>query len=86
MCACACAMHAWYYICRCGGGSGGGSPFDRIGGNGDAKARLRALVLLPHSRPELFAGSRLLRGTSGVLLHGPPGTGKVRGWMGMDLW
>ena len=51
--------------------------FEDIGGLDEEKKRLRELVVLPFSRPELFQRGKLLRPPKGVLLYGPPGTGKT---------
>jgi hypothetical protein len=55
-----------------------GNPvgFASLGGVDDAIAALRRLVVLPLRRPGLFAAAGL-RPPRGVLLHGPPGTGKT---------
>jgi transitional endoplasmic reticulum ATPase len=51
--------------------------YDDIGGLGDTIAQLREMVELPLRYPELF--QRLgVDPPRGVLLHGPPGTGKTR--------
>lgn len=48
--------------------------FDDIAGLESVKTRIRELVILPMLRPELFQGIR--SPGKGVLLFGPPGTGK----------
>ena len=55
-------------------GSGG---FSALGGVGEHAAALRELVQLPLRRPELFESCGV-RPPRGVLLWGPPGTGKTR--------
>ena len=50
--------------------------FAALGGVDDAIAALRRLIILPLRRPELFAAAGL-QPPRGVLLHGPPGTGKT---------
>ena len=51
-------------------------PYDDIGGLGDAVRKIREMVELPLRHPELF--KRLgVEAPKGVLLHGPPGTGKT---------
>jgi transitional endoplasmic reticulum ATPase len=51
--------------------------YDDVGGMGDAIRQLREMVELPLRYPELF--TRLgVDPPHGVLLHGPPGTGKTR--------
>ncbi len=50
--------------------------WDEIAGLEDAKKALRAAVMIPLRRPELFRGKR--RPYAGVLMYGPPGTGKTR--------
>ena len=50
--------------------------YDDIGGLGDAVKKIREMVELPLRHPELF--KRLgVEAPKGVLLHGPPGTGKT---------
>ena len=53
--------------------------FGDVGGHVRAKRELRRLVLLPLRHPRLFYGDapKALRPPRGVLLHGPPGTGKT---------
>jgi len=51
--------------------------FAALGGVDGPIAALRRLVVLPLRRPTLFAAAGL-RPPRGVLLHGPPGTGKTR--------
>ena len=60
-------------------GSNGDIPkvsYDDIGGLGDEVQKIREMVELPLRHPELF--KRLgVEAPKGVLLHGPPGTGKT---------
>lgn len=51
--------------------------FDDIGALEEVKETLRELVMLPLQRPELFRKGNLTRPCKGILLFGPPGTGKV---------
>ena len=51
--------------------------FNDIGALDDVKDTLREVVMLPLQRPELFRKGNLARPTKGVLLFGPPGTGKT---------
>jgi SpoVK/Ycf46/Vps4 family AAA+-type ATPase len=51
--------------------------FDTIGGLEDVKRSLQELVILPMQRPDLFARGKLLGPQKGILLFGPPGTGKT---------
>ncbi len=52
------------------------TSYDDIGGLGDAVRKIREMVELPLRHPELF--KRLgVEAPKGVLLHGPPGTGKT---------
>lgn len=49
-----------------------------VGGHADAKRELWRCVVLPLTRPELFGSSAgLMPPPCGVLMHGPPGTGKT---------
>jgi len=54
-----------------------GVGFDDIGALENVKKTLQEIVMLPLQRPELFARGQLLKPTKGVLLFGPPGTGKT---------
>nr|CAD1834051.1 unnamed protein product [Ananas comosus var. bracteatus] len=53
-----------------------GVTFDDIGAMDDIKESLQELVMLPLRRPDLFKGG-LLKPCRGILLFGPPGTGKT---------
>ncbi|XP_072999376.1 uncharacterized protein [Typha latifolia] len=53
-----------------------GVTFDDIGALDDIKESLEELVMLPLRRPDLFIGG-LLKPCRGILLFGPPGTGKT---------
>lgn len=58
-------------------GRRGDVTYDDLGGMGDTIKQLREMVELPLRYPELF--TRLgVDPPRGVLLHGPPGTGKTR--------
>lgn len=50
--------------------------FDDIAGLEDAKQTVQEVVCWPMRRPDIFTGLR--RAPNGLLLFGPPGTGKVR--------
>lgn len=50
--------------------------FDDIGALENVKQVLKELVMLPLQRPELFHGN-LVKPCKGILLFGPPGTGKT---------
>ena len=59
------------------GGGRGDINYDDVGGMGETIRQLREMVELPLRYPELF--TRLgVDPPRGVLLHGPPGTGKTR--------
>ena len=51
--------------------------FSDIGALDEVKDKLREIVMLPLQRPELFRKGNLAKPTKGVLLFGPPGTGKT---------
>ena len=51
--------------------------FADIGGLASLAKQLQDAILLPVLRPELFRQSKLLCPPRGILLHGPPGTGKT---------
>lgn len=53
-----------------------GVTFSDIGALEEVKESLQELVMLPLRRPELFK-TRLLKPCRGILLFGPPGTGKT---------
>lgn len=59
-------------VAACAGGRG----FASLGGVSHHAAALRELVALPLRAGALFAAARL-RPPRGVLLHGPPGSGKT---------
>ncbi|PSQ89043.1 MAG: AAA family ATPase, partial [Bacteroidetes bacterium QS_8_64_10] len=52
-----------------------GVTYDDVGGLGDTIPRVREMIELPLKHPELF-GRLGIDLPKGVLLHGPPGTGK----------
>ncbi|PHU16020.1 hypothetical protein BC332_17225 [Capsicum chinense] len=53
-----------------------GVTFDDIGALESVKDTLKELIMLPLQRPELFSKSQLTKPCKGILLFGPPGTGK----------
>ncbi|TKY52533.1 ATPase family AAA domain-containing protein 1 [Spatholobus suberectus] len=54
-----------------------GVTFDDIGALENVKDTLKELVMLPLQRPELFSKGQLAKPCKGILLFGPPGTGKT---------
>nr|XP_004241492.1 peroxisome biosynthesis protein PAS1-like [Solanum lycopersicum] len=54
-----------------------GVTFDDIGALENVKDTIKELVMLPLQRPELFCKSQLTKPCKGILLFGPPGTGKT---------
>ncbi|ESQ36643.1 hypothetical protein EUTSA_v10006579mg [Eutrema salsugineum] len=54
-----------------------GVSFNDIGALENVKDTLKELVMLPLQRPELFGKGQLTKPTKGILLFGPPGTGKT---------
>nr|XP_043620257.1 uncharacterized protein LOC122592111 [Erigeron canadensis] len=54
-----------------------GVTFDDIGALEEVKDTLKELVMLPLQRPELFSKGQLTKPCKGILLFGPPGTGKT---------
>ncbi|XP_042504919.1 uncharacterized protein LOC122081748 isoform X2 [Macadamia integrifolia] len=53
-----------------------GVTFEDIGALNEIKESLQELIMLPLRRPDLFQGG-LLKPCRGILLFGPPGTGKT---------
>ncbi|KAF3680913.1 hypothetical protein FXO38_02043 [Capsicum annuum] len=51
--------------------------FDDIGELQSVKDILKELIMLPLQRPALFSKSQLTKPCEGILLFGPPGTGKT---------
>jgi len=51
--------------------------FEDIGALDEVKQTLKELVMLPLQRPELFLKGALTKPCKGILLFGPPGTGKT---------
>ncbi|CAI7783004.1 unnamed protein product [Closterium sp. NIES-54] len=54
-----------------------GVTFESIGALESVKESLRELVLVPLKHPEIFNKGGLLQACKGILLFGPPGTGKT---------
>ncbi|KAK1354592.1 AAA-type ATPase family protein [Heracleum sosnowskyi] len=54
-----------------------GVTFDDIGALENVKDTLKELAMLPLQRPELFCKGQLTKPCKGILLFGPPGTGKT---------
>ncbi|PHT97138.1 hypothetical protein BC332_33935 [Capsicum chinense] len=54
-----------------------GVTFDDIGALESVKDTLKELIMLPLQIPELFSKSQLTKPCKGILLFGPPGTGKT---------
>lgn len=54
-----------------------GVKFDDIGALENVKDTLKELVMLPLQRPELFSKGQFTKPCKGILLFGPPGTGKT---------
>ena len=54
-----------------------GVTFEDIGALQNVKDTLKELVMLPLQRPELFCKGQLTKPCKGILLFGPPGTGKT---------
>ncbi|KAG8090449.1 hypothetical protein GUJ93_ZPchr0011g28675 [Zizania palustris] len=54
-----------------------GVTFGDIGALENVKDTLKELVMLPLQRPELFCKGHLTKPCKGILLFGPPGTGKT---------
>ncbi|XP_058227754.1 cell division control protein 48 homolog C-like isoform X3 [Rhododendron vialii] len=54
-----------------------GVKFDDVGALENVKDTLKELVMLPLQRPELFCKGQLRKPCKGILLFGPPGTGKT---------
>jgi len=51
--------------------------FSDIGGLDDVKESVQEAVMLSLKRPDLFKGDGVLKSCKGVLIFGPPGTGKT---------
>ncbi|MCO5607363.1 hypothetical protein L7F22_061559 [Adiantum nelumboides] len=54
-----------------------GVSFKDVGALDDVKEALQELVMLPLRRPDLFSRGGLIKPCKGILLFGPPGTGKT---------
>ncbi|KAL0331862.1 UNVERIFIED_CONTAM: Spastin [Sesamum calycinum] len=54
-----------------------GVKFDDIGALDKIKDAMKEVVILPLQRPELFCKGQLRKPCRGILLFGPPGTGKT---------
>nr|CAB3466115.1 unnamed protein product [Digitaria exilis] len=54
-----------------------GVTFEDIGALDNVKETMGELVMLPLRRPELFSKGQLRKPVKGILLFGPPGTGKT---------
>ncbi len=54
-----------------------GVRFEDIGALDSVKDTLKELVMLPLQRPELFRKGNLTKPCKGILMFGPPGTGKT---------
>ncbi|XP_062203389.1 uncharacterized protein LOC133905581 [Phragmites australis] len=54
-----------------------GVTFEDIGALDNVKETLKELVMVPLQRPELFSKGNLRKPVKGILLFGPPGTGKT---------
>ncbi|KAL6622385.1 hypothetical protein ACP70R_032264 [Stipagrostis hirtigluma subsp. patula] len=54
-----------------------GVTFEDIGALDNVKDTLKELVMVPLQRPELFSKGQLRKPFKGILLFGPPGTGKT---------
>ncbi|XP_059295033.1 uncharacterized protein LOC132048122 isoform X1 [Lycium ferocissimum] len=54
-----------------------GVTFNDIGALETVKDTMKELVMLPLQRPELFCKGQLAKPCKGILLFGPPGTGKT---------
>ncbi|XP_076889037.1 uncharacterized protein LOC143539671 [Bidens hawaiensis] len=54
-----------------------GLSFNDIGALESVKDTLKELVMLPLQRPDLFCKGQLTKPCKGILLFGPPGTGKT---------
>ncbi|CAN6200234.1 unnamed protein product [Urochloa humidicola] len=54
-----------------------GVTFEDVGALENVKETLKELVMLPLQRPDLFTKGQLMKPCKGILLFGPPGTGKT---------
>lgn len=50
---------------------------ETVGGLSDIKEDIKTNILLPLKHPHIFFASSILRPSRGIILHGPPGTGKT---------
>lgn len=55
----------------------GNDTLDTVIGHNDLKNELKSLALYPLQSPDFYKNCDLLKPPNGIILHGPPGTGKT---------